>query len=124
MHAIRELIDARKTAMREAANMMRSGEVRLMQTTLTAWRDAHFADKVGKLDKLQGFFLSREVPRLWSTPRPGRPSCLLCILAVSDALTAACPPPLCQRLAGVVASARGAHVAAHDTQRAAGETAV
>ena len=60
LHAMHNMITVRKQQMLQAANMMRGGEVRLMQTVLDAWRDSHGSERDGRLQKLQMFFLSRE----------------------------------------------------------------
>lgn len=60
LHAMSGMIRQRKAAMSRAANMMSSGETRLKQIVITAWRDAHRNGAEEKNKKLMMFFMGRE----------------------------------------------------------------
>jgi len=60
LHAIRAMLDEKKSQMKRAASMMRGGETRLQQQVLVAWRDAHNAEKEERTGKLRMYFGSRE----------------------------------------------------------------
>jgi hypothetical protein len=58
--AMHTMITTRKAAMSRAANMMMSGELRLKQMVLTAWRDSHRANTDEKNRKMMMFFIGRD----------------------------------------------------------------